>query len=781
MKKIFSILFLSAVASLLHGQNVNFEWAKQMGGTDLVDARGLSIATDALGNVYTTGFFEGKVDFDPGSGIYNLDPLDSVDLYISKLDSSGKFLWAKQMDVSLNSICSRGRAITIDALGYIYITGDFLNANHSWNCYVSKLDTSGNFIWTKQLGESSTGTSIKVDAFGNVYIAGLLSGAGDFDPGPLLFNLGGFGGMAFVSKLDGNGNFVWAKGIHGYSPGGGIYGQITDEVSLALDGSQNIYISGTFFGTVDFDPGVALYNLTTAGTTGTQDIFVSKLDGNGNFTWAKQMGGTDNDYSVSIAVDGSGNVYTAGNFSGMADFDPGTGIYNLVAANGVSNTFISRLDRNGNFIWAKQFVGGSQWCYSMTLDNTGNIYTTGYFGTTLDFDPGPGTYNLSASGYNMFVSKLDGSGNFVWAKQIGGTATIISNSIAVDAIGDVYTTGYFLSGQVDFDPGAGTYVLTSGDGDNIFVHKLSQCLLNSSFEITESVCNNYTLNGQTYNTSGVYTQTLVNAAGCDSIITLNLTITSATKILDIATCKNFYFNNHIYSTSGTYIDTLITTNGCDSIITLNLTITPLLSATITQSICVGQTFEGHTASGTYIDTLVTADGCDSITILKLTVLSSPFPYLGADTVLCAGDSLLLYPGKFITYTWQDGSVQDHTIIKTPGLYSVTVTDSCGSATDEITIKEGVCNIYFPTAFSPNNDGKNDVFKILGANNLTGYHLSVYNRWGQKVFETFDYSKGWDGYFNGQLQSVETFIWYCEFKKQGDANKTKKKGIVTLVR
>ena len=94
-----------------------------------------------------------------------------------------------------------------------------MNANHSWNCYVSKLDTSGNFIWTKQLGESSTGTSIKVDAFGNVCIAGLLSGAGDSDPGPGLFNLGGFGGMAFVSKLDGNGNFVGQKEYTGIAPG----------------------------------------------------------------------------------------------------------------------------------------------------------------------------------------------------------------------------------------------------------------------------------------------------------------------------------------------------------------------------------------------------------------------------------------------------------------------------------------------------------------------------------------------------------------------------------
>lgn len=96
------------------------------------------------------------------------------------------------------------------------------------------------------------------------------------------------------------------------------------------------------------------------------------------------------------------------------------------------------------------------------------------------------------------------------------------------------------------------------------------------------------------------------------------------------------------------------------------------------------------------------------------------------------------------------------------------------------IREGPCDIYFPTVFTPNNDGKNDQFKILGANTLTAYYLLVYNRWGRKVFETFDHSKGWDGSFNGQLQSLETFIWYCELKRQGETNTIKKKGIVTLI-
>src|SRR5688572_33038166 len=119
-----------------------------MGGTDPVDARGLSIVTDASGNIYTTGFFKGNVDFDPGQGIYNLNPFDSVDLYISKLDSSGKFLWVKQMDVNFNTISARGKAITVDAVGNIFVTGDFLDVYADWNCFVSKLDSAGNFLWT---------------------------------------------------------------------------------------------------------------------------------------------------------------------------------------------------------------------------------------------------------------------------------------------------------------------------------------------------------------------------------------------------------------------------------------------------------------------------------------------------------------------------------------------------------------------------------------------------------------------------------------------------------
>src|SRR5690606_29098604 len=119
------------------------------------------------------------------------------------------------------------------------------------------------------------------------------------------------------------------------------------------------------------------------------DIFVSKLDPNGNFLWAKQMGGTDNDQGISITVDTSGNIYTTGIFRNTVDFDPGAGVYNLTAVVG-NDIFISKLDANGNFLWAKQMgSGGNTRSNSIVLDTNGNIYTTGIFQSTADFDPGP--------------------------------------------------------------------------------------------------------------------------------------------------------------------------------------------------------------------------------------------------------------------------------------------------------------------------------------------------------------------------------------------------------
>ena len=138
------------------------------------------------------------------------------------------------------------------------------------------------------------------------------------------------------------------------------------------------------------------------------------------FQSAKQMGGTGSDYGNSIVLDGSGNVYTTGFFEAAVDFDPGVGVANLTST-GAWDVFINKLDASGNFLWAKKLGGvGNDVAYSIALDGSGNIYTTGFFEGTADFDPGIGVVNLtSAGGWGIFISKLDASGNFLWAKQLG--------------------------------------------------------------------------------------------------------------------------------------------------------------------------------------------------------------------------------------------------------------------------------------------------------------------------------------------------------------------------
>lgn len=451
-------------------------WAKEIGDVGTEEVRG--VVTDASGNVYTTGYFYGTLDFDPGPGTTTLTAVGQSDIFLQKLDAAGNLLWVKSMG---GADYDFGNAITIDATGNLYVTGAFqttadfdpgavttnLVSAGDYDVFVAKLDANGTLLWARGMGGAnySTASAITVDASGNVYTTGSFWSSGDFDPGAGTVTLTSAGITdVFLSKLDASGNYVWAKAMGGT-------GQ-DESYSLALDASGNVYTTGYFNGTVDFDPGAGTATRTAAGSA---DIFVSKLNTSGTYVWAKSFGGASDDMGQSITVDGSGNVYTVGKFQGTVDFDPGAGTVNRTSA-GNTDLFTLKLDASGNYLWAHGMGDtGYDQGKVVTVDGSGNVYTTGIFSGTVDFDPGAGTFNLSSSGgTDMYIAKYSAAGNFLWAGAIGGYNDSPS-ALVLDATGNLYVSGYF-QGTGDFNPGTGVYTLTGPGSTDIFLVKVSETI-----------------------------------------------------------------------------------------------------------------------------------------------------------------------------------------------------------------------------------------------------------------------------------------------------------------
>jgi hypothetical protein len=481
----FLVALLVLTTVQLAAQPINLAWAKSMGGNSPDD--GTDVAVDASGNVYSIGMFEGTADFDPGAGTAMFTSTATRAIYISKLDASGNFVWAKHIEARAGNTYTHKASIAVDMNGDVIYTTVFRNTvdfdpgpgtvnitgDANFNIIISKLSAAGNFVWAKQLGGVSNQvvSGLETDAAGNIYTIGFFGENTDFDPGAGTYTLGTASGCyaGFVSKLDASGNFVWAKkmgGANGYD----------HAIGLALDGSANVYITGAFDGTEDFDPGTGVANLVAPVNF---QSYVMKLDNAGNFAWAIETGGTSgNDHmrGWEIAVSAAGNVYYTGEFTGAFDFDPGAGV-TMLSTGTSPQVFISELTTTGNFVWAKAFSGPGPTNFpsDITLDAFNNIYITGQFTDSVDFDPGVGVFGMDANFLvQTFFCKLTPTGDFTWAKRFEGGNTS-GRSIALDANGSIYLTGVLGDyWTVDFDPNPTTYTLTPATGySDAFVCKLN--------------------------------------------------------------------------------------------------------------------------------------------------------------------------------------------------------------------------------------------------------------------------------------------------------------------
>jgi hypothetical protein len=392
------ILFFTFSVST--AQDVQLDWAYTFHGSG-GPSSGSSVVTDSLGNSYSVGGFSGTVDFDPGP------------------DSS--FLTS-------------------------YVTSK----------YILKLDPVGNFLWAKRI-DGQTVNSLTLDVSGNLVLAGNYGGYNDFDPGEDTLSFSSLSWDAFVLKLSPLGDLIWAKTFGGF--GADII------LSMESDDLGNIYTTGTFIGTADFDPSTEVdehsaYNWDPFYPK--TDLFISKLDSDGEFVWAKAIGGPYDDQGSSIDVDGSGNSYITGFYYDTVDFDPNAGVNNQTAS--ITNNaprkevFVMKLNTLGNLEWVNSIGDvASDEGRSVALDNSGDLLVFGSFFGTVNLDFGPGVHEVTSTGnYDGFILKLNEFGELIWAAH----NIPEESAVDIDPDGNMYLLGSF-SGTVDFDPGPDSLILSS--------------------------------------------------------------------------------------------------------------------------------------------------------------------------------------------------------------------------------------------------------------------------------------------------------------------------------
>ena len=438
-------LVLLCGAALLGAQAPQWQWAVKAGGMGWNE--GHSIAIDSQGNQYVTGHFQGTATF----GSYTLTASGRTDVFVAKLDPSGDWLWAVKAGGTRDEI---GRGIILDDAGNSWVTGYFtgtatfgsqtLTSSGRTDVFVARLDPSGNWLWAVKAGgtEFDKGHDIAVDNAGNAWVTGYFTGTATF--GNQTLTSSGEEDI-FVARLGPSGNWLWTfqAGGTGWDEG----------YSIVLDEAGDAWLTGYFSNTATF----GCQTLTSSGRT---DIFVAKLNPSGNWLWAVQAGGIDYEFAYSIALDKAGNAWVTGYFGGTIYFDS---IYLMF--NGGADVFVARLDPSGKWLWAVNAGGTSYECgYSIALDGACNAWVTGYFMDTATF----GNQTLNSEGMeDIFIARLDPSGNWLWAVQAGGTDIDYVYDIAVDDSGNAWVTGYFYETAT-----FGIHTLTASGESDIFVAKL---------------------------------------------------------------------------------------------------------------------------------------------------------------------------------------------------------------------------------------------------------------------------------------------------------------------
>jgi len=437
-----------------------YNWTATWGGGDYDYAQG--ITTDSAGNILATGYFYETVDFDPGTMMRNRTSNGEEDSYLTKLTPNGDLIWVTSWG---GESTEEANAVMVDSADNIYVLGRFYSTTDfdpgpgtaihtpigNYDNHLSKFDSYGNFLWVKVWGGLNYLYSydMTIDDNDLLYMCGVFKGLVDFDPGPGVVNRASTGGAyhdPYVLKLNSNGQFLWVNTIEG--------NQRETAITIEQYNSTELFVAGMFEGDVDFDPGPGQDIQTTSMDRG---LYVSKwLCDDGSYEWTNVLIGDGGPQTRGMAVDAQGDLYISGFWYGSIDFDPGSGEDIREARSGI-DAFLAKHNNEGGHEWTKDWYSSVEWegaeAWDALVDSVGNIIVTGGYGSTCDFDPGPGEYVMTTNGYHdIFMSAFTPNGDHLWAIGVGSVDGGDTGLKLMMHGNSLYMSGTY-EFTVDFDPG----------------------------------------------------------------------------------------------------------------------------------------------------------------------------------------------------------------------------------------------------------------------------------------------------------------------------------------
>jgi gliding motility-associated-like protein len=702
--------------------------------------------------------------------------------------------------------------------GTAYYNGTF-NGNSNM-IFILKFNSAGVRQWATYFGGATggddVGAAVATDVSGDLFL-GATSSSGDMplvNPGGGTYSATNAGPTdAYFAKFDPNGALLWGTYF-----GGTLNEQLND---IDVDASGNMWATGwtesstgLSFPTVD-PGGGAYYNSTFNGpSSGTGDAFILKFSNNCVLLWSTYYGGTGNEEGYSISAAPTGDILVTGFTSSVSGFpllNPGGGAFYQGALAGDSDLFIARFSNTCVQKWST-YYGGSDIDGSSndphTLgnifgDRNGNVYVTGATKSTdfPTFNPGGGAFYQSsnAGGADAFILKFGPANQRLWATYYGGSSDDEGNSIVTDTNGNIFVTGQSLSSALPtLNPGNGVFYQAANTNTNMDIF-----------------INEFDPNGVQYwgtffggNNDDWSTHAVINPTGC-------LLVTGEWNSSSGITTVNpgggaFYQSSFSGGIHDGYImqfcpvctpPTVRINPPADTICkgdSLHLTASGATTYTWMPSIglnCTNCPNPTAAPSGTttYKVVGVSTGVCKDSSTITITVDTAPVVTISPSITINKGDSTTLTATGGGTYQWSPATGLSCTTCQSPVAKPTVTTTYCATVTSpEGCAASSVCttvtieipaipcgDLFVPNAFSPNGDGTNDALYVEG-NCISTLEFAVYDRWGNKVFETQNQNIGWDGTYMGKPMNTGNYVYTLNAAMTNNTT-VNKKGSIALVR